>query len=132
MFQTTTIAIASLLTLASPGLAASEAAPRDPATPGCVVLLMTADHVQREVSWTVSCDEGRYVTIDATAFQGTADDHEIVEVQNAHQYLPAGSEWSGTVQFDAEAIDMIRAQAVTFVSPGDPHERPAIIGGATG
>ncbi|GAA3340684.1 hypothetical protein GCM10017714_21480 [Curtobacterium pusillum] len=111
---------------------ASAAEPRDPQAPGCNTTTMVADHTSGTVQWEIECDAPRWVSIDATAFAGTPDDHVIVDTQQAYRFVEAGAIWTGSLRFDTEGVDQLRAQAVTFVEEHDPTERPAIIGGATG
>jgi hypothetical protein len=106
--------------------------PRDPSAPGCSTTTMVADHSKGWVYWTIECTEDRTVVVDATAFSGTPDDHEVVDEQQATQFVAAGEAWTDFVKFPTDGVDQLRGQAVTFVSPSDPVERPAIIGGATG
>lgn len=111
---------------------ASSTGPRDPAAPGCSVTTMTADPRSGVVHWNIACAEERTVVVDATAFSGTPDDHEIVDEAQASERVPAGATWTSSLQLANVGVDQLRAEAVTFASLEDPWERPAIIGGAIG
>ncbi|MGN6407691.1 MAG: hypothetical protein ACTHMH_05040 [Curtobacterium sp.] len=129
------VAAAALgLSVATLPAAASAAVPepRDPSAPGCSTTTMVADHTKGWVYWTIECTEDRTVVVDATAFSGTPDDHVIVDEQQVTHFVAAGEQWTDFVEFPTDGVDQLRGQAVTFVSPSDPVERPAIIGGATG
>lgn len=114
----------------APATAATET--QLPGAPGCAVDKFTADHATGGVGWTITCEEDRDVVVDATAFQGTPDDHEIVEERSSQHRVRAGESWTSSVRFDTDEIDQIRAQAVSFVDIGDVTELPAIIGGTQG
>jgi len=124
--------VLGLSVAAFPAAASASPEPRDPAAPGCSVTTMVADHTTGSVSWTIECTEARTVVVDATAFAGTPDDHVIVDEQQVSQFVAAGEKWTDVVKLPKDGVDQLRGQAVTFVSPSDPFERPAIIGGATG
>lgn len=111
---------------------ASAPEPRDPSAPGCSATTMVADHTKGWVYWTIECTEDRTVVVDATAFAGTPDDHMIVDEQQVSQFVAAGEKWTDFVKLPKDGVDQLRGQAVTWVDPSDPRERPAIIGGATG
>ncbi|WP_186377007.1 hypothetical protein [Curtobacterium pusillum] len=82
--------------------------------------------------WQLSCTERRWVTVDATAFAGTPDDHVIVDEQQAARWVGPGETWVDLLEFGTVGVDQLRAQATTKISPSDSTEPPAIIGGATG
>lgn len=110
----------------------ASAAPRDPGAPGCTLQGMGADHRAGTVVWSISCDERRWVTVDATAFSGTPDDHVVVDEQQAARWVEPGETWTDLLTLETDSVDQIRAQALTKVKPSDSTEPPAIIGGATG
>jgi hypothetical protein len=117
---------------AAPAPPAGAVETRDPGAPGCTLEGMGADHVAGTVVWQLSCTERRWVTVDATSFSGTPDDHVIVDEQQAGRWVDPGETWVDLLTFGTDGVDQIRAQATTKVNPSDSTEPPAIIGGATG
>lgn len=130
------LAAAALVGLAgAPASAATAPAAtthRDPGAPGCTTEGIAADHSAGTVVWRIACTERRWVTVDATAFAGTPDDHVIVDEQQAARWVDAGEDWVGLLTFETSGVDQIRAQALTKTNPSDSTEPPAVIGGATG
>ncbi|MBF4606108.1 hypothetical protein [Curtobacterium sp. VKM Ac-1393] len=117
--------------VALPGTAAA-AVPRDPGAPGCVLQGIGADHRAGTVVWQIACDERRWVTVDATAFSGTPDDHVVVDEQQSARWVEPGDTWVDVLTVETAGVDQIRAQAMTKTAPSDSTEPPAIIGGTTG
>jgi hypothetical protein len=118
---------AGSLLVGSMGAQATET--EDASAPGCSVASFTANHLTGKVTWLISCGEPRIVVIDATAFHGSADDHEIVSEQTSRAYVPAGGVWSSTLTFATDTVpstDQLSAQAISLKSE-DPTEQPAIL-----
>lgn len=126
------IVAAIALPSAASASTSTPAATRDPDAPGCTLQGIGVDHLAGTVVWQVTCDERRWVTVDATAFSGTPDDHEVVDEQQTGRWVDPGGTWVDLLTFDTDGVDQIRAQVVTSVNPSDSTERPAIIGGAAG
>lgn len=106
----------------------------DASAAGCSITRFTANHYTGKVTWLISCDEPRIVTIDATALHGSPDDHEIVSEQLSRGFVPAGGAWSGTLTFDTDtspSTDQLSAQAV-LLQTEDPTEQPVILGRVNG
>jgi len=112
--------------------AADSTSHRDPGAPGCTAEALAADHAAGTVVWRIACTERRWVTVDATAFAGTPDDHVIVDEQQDGRWVDAGQDWVGLLTFETAGVDQIRAQAVTKINPSDSTEPPALVGGTTG
>jgi hypothetical protein len=125
-----------------PTAAASAATPpatapgsvRLPGAPGCVVNDFQADHITGVVWWDITCDEPRFVSVDATAFSGMSDDHVIVDEQDRYRPVDAGETWHDVMVFGTDTVpatDQISAQAVSFQTE-DPTEYPAFLGRTNG
>ncbi|WFR68119.1 hypothetical protein P9139_07320 [Curtobacterium flaccumfaciens] len=96
-----------LLGLSSGAVTASAAESRDPQSPGCGTTTMIADHTTGTVQWVIECESPRWVSVSATAFAGTPDDHVIVDEQLAYRFVGAGDAWTSSLRFDTDGVDQL-------------------------
>jgi len=125
-----TLTAGAVLTVLAGALLTAAPAHADPGAPGCTVLDATADHVHGLVVFDLTCSEPRDVVVDATAWHGSADDHERVDGQTVSKRVGAGERWSSALSFAIDTTpptDMISAQVLSWVDQGDTQERPAIL-----
>lgn len=124
------LAVALTTGVLGTALIAPAPAHADPGVPGCTVGDAWADHTRGLVVWEVTCTETRDVVVDASAWHGTPEDHELVRAQDVLHRVEAGTTWSSTLVFDPEttpSTDMITAQILSWVRQGDSTEPPAIL-----
>lgn len=132
---TKTLTAGAVLTVLGTALLTAAPAHADPDAPGCTVLDATADHEHGLVVFDLTCDEARDVVVDATAWHGSAEDHEPIDEQRASKHVGAGERWSSVLSFATDttpSTDMISAQVLSWVDQGDTRERPAILATVVG
>lgn len=132
MFTTTKkpLTVPAVLTLAGAMLFGATPAHADPDAPGCTVTSAAADHVHGVVVFDLRCDEPRDVVVDATAWHGGADDHDLVDAQTDTKHVGAGERWSSAIAFATDtnpSTDQITAQVLSWIDQGDTRERPAVL-----
>ncbi|WP_148079028.1 hypothetical protein [Curtobacterium sp. ZW137] len=133
--KTSTTATAVALAVAGALLLGAAPAQADPDAPGCAVTSAEADHVHGVVVFDLRCDEPRDVVVDATAWHGDADDHQVVDTRTVTKHVGAGERWSSAIAFATDtdpSTDQITAQVLSWIDQGDTQERPAILATVAG
>jgi hypothetical protein len=73
--------------------------------------------------------------VDATAWHGDADDHEVVDTVTVTRHVEAGERWSSAIAFGTDtdpSTDQISAQVLSWIDQGDTQERPAVLATVSG
>lgn len=128
--MTKTRTVAAVTVLAGAVLLGATPAHADPDAPGCTVTSAGADHVHGVVVFDLRCDEPRDVVVDANAWHGDADDHDLVDAQTVSKHVAAGEQWSSAIAFATDtdpSTDQITAQVLSWIDQGDTRERPAVL-----